>query len=110
VRAELRRNLASQELGRMVQIAYTSDLLRLLRLARKAKPKQQVTHRNVNNRFLHATCYLITRSALASTFGGISTRYYPTIACLNLQTEHDINGTMSRPFLPGGGSRFYAHG
>jgi len=33
----------------------------------------------------------------------VSTRYYPTIACLNLQTERDRNGTMSRPFLPGCG-------
>ena len=31
----------------------------------------------------------------------VSTRCYPTIACLNLQTERDSNGTMSRPFLPG---------
>jgi hypothetical protein len=33
----------------------------------------------------------------------VSTRYYPIIACLNLQTERDRNGTMSRPFLPGCG-------
>jgi len=33
----------------------------------------------------------------------LSTRYYPTIARLNLQTERDSNGTMSRPFLRGSG-------
>jgi len=33
----------------------------------------------------------------------VSTHYYLTISRLNLQTERDSNGTISRPFLPGGG-------
>jgi len=40
----------------------------------------------------------------------VSTRYYPTIARLNLRTERDSNGTMSRPFLPDEGLRTWLNG
>jgi len=40
----------------------------------------------------------------------VSTRYYPTIARLKLQTERDSNGTMSRPFLPDEGLRTWLNG
>src|SRR6478672_7577753 len=54
------------------QISYFADFLLLLRFSGKAKRKQQSAHSQTDDDVLEPNlCHLITRSALASTFGGI---------------------------------------